>query len=308
MFKRTLKVGLIAILALTWASVLIPAQITQKAYAEDFDCNSTVPAKIEEQVEIITNQNPPKLSDFALCMQQIQSQDCSDSDIETCLANQEESINIVETAKAASSTKMSTEDSMADNFGEDIVGSLKTDMCLTETEQKTKIAVYTEEQILETPPPGSTNIKNCFRNTFCLDRGNGLECISYNNKSEHCTAASSKIDFNPTTGNATLKSDTGEIKKRVSISCEPIQVILGNDGLDILYSYIGMLYTWGASVVGIIAVLVLVISGIQISAAAGDQNALTAAKTRIFQSLMGLAILFLSAIILYTINPTFFIK
>ena len=55
-----------------------------------------------------------------------------------------------------------------------------------------------------------------------------------------------------------------------------------------------------------IAVLIMVISGIQISAAAGDQQAVTNAKNRIVQSLGGLALLFLSGIVLYTINPTFF--
>jgi type IV secretory pathway VirB2 component (pilin) len=58
----------------------------------------------------------------------------------------------------------------------------------------------------------------------------------------------------------------------------------------------------------VIAVLIIVISGIQISAAGGDQTTVTNAKNRIVQSLGGLVILFLSAIILYTINPTFFTK
>ena len=61
-----------------------------------------------------------------------------------------------------------------------------------------------------------------------------------------------------------------------------------------------------AGVVGIIAVLIIVISGIQISMDQGGGESVTSAKNRIMQSLAGLVILFLSALILYTINPTFF--
>ena len=59
---------------------------------------------------------------------------------------------------------------------------------------------------------------------------------------------------------------------------------------------------------GIIAVLVIVVSGIQISIDQGSGEGVTAAKNRITQSLAGLVILFLSALILYSINPTFFTK
>ena len=75
-----------------------------------------------------------------------------------------------------------------------------------------------------------------------------------------------------------------------------------------LYGYIGMIYTWGASIVGIIAVLIIVISGIQISAGGGDPEAINSAKKRIIQSLSGIAVLFLSGLILYTINPDFFVR
>ena len=94
--------------------------------------------------------------------------------------------------------------------------------------------------------------------------------------------------------------------KNTSVTYNPVQVFISKSGVDMLYLYIGAIYRWGASIIGIIAVLVIVISGIQISAAGGEQAAVTSAKTRITQSLVGIVILFLSGIILYTINPTFF--
>ncbi len=88
--------------------------------------------------------------------------------------------------------------------------------------------------------------------------------------------------------------------------CSYVQVLIGTSGTGLLKTYIAILYRWAASIVGIIAVLVIVISGIQISADQGSGESVGSAKTRIMQSLAGLVILFLSALILYTINPTFF--
>lgn len=96
------------------------------------------------------------------------------------------------------------------------------------------------------------------------------------------------------------------INEQDKYSCRQIQAVLSKGGTSLIYGYIGMVYRWGASIVGIIAVLVIVISGIQISAAGGDPEAINEAKKRIIQSIAGIAMLFLSGLILYTINPTFF--
>lgn len=91
-------------------------------------------------------------------------------------------------------------------------------------------------------------------------------------------------------------------------NCTLVQIIRGTSGTGILKTYIAVIYRWAAGIVGIIAVLIIVISGIQISMDQGSGESVGAAKTRIMQSLSGLVILFLSALILYTINPTFFTK
>ena len=88
--------------------------------------------------------------------------------------------------------------------------------------------------------------------------------------------------------------------------CTLVQVIRGTSGVGIIKTYVTIMYRWASSIVGIIAVLVIVISGIQISMDQGGGDGVTAAKTRIFQSITALTVLFLSALILYTINPTFF--
>ena len=84
------------------------------------------------------------------------------------------------------------------------------------------------------------------------------------------------------------------------------QVITGNSGDEILTNFASMLYRWLAGFIGVVAVLMLVVGGIQISTAGADQEGLQGGKDRIIAALVGLAILFLSSLILYTINPNFF--
>ena len=85
-------------------------------------------------------------------------------------------------------------------------------------------------------------------------------------------------------------------------------VILSKGGTSLITGYISTIYTWGATVAGIISVLVIILSGIQLSASAGDSQAVEGAKNRIIKSLLGLAVLLLSGVILYTINPNFFVR
>lgn len=96
--------------------------------------------------------------------------------------------------------------------------------------------------------------------------------------------------------------------KKTVFSCEQVQVFLSKGGTSLIEGYIKLIYTWGASLAGLIAVSVLIVSAIQISLAGGDSNALQSAKERIIKSFVGLAVLFLSGLILYTINPNFYTK
>ncbi len=144
---------------------------------------------------------------------------------------------------------------------------------------------------LSEPLPGTTVssgdavLINAYKGTCCT-KYKGNQCINsanvYYNSSSECESA-----FNT--------------------RCSPVQIMVSTTGIGLLKFYVLQLYIWAASVVGIVAVLVIVFSGIQIAASAGEDQ-VGNARTRIVQSLAGIAILFLSALILYTINPTFFIR
>jgi hypothetical protein len=83
-------------------------------------------------------------------------------------------------------------------------------------------------------------------------------------------------------------------------------LIEGKDGLDLLKNYATMVYKWIAGLVGAVCILTIVLSGIQISIGGLSQEEVSGAKDRIGRSLIGMVVLFLSAFILYTINPIFF--
>lgn len=80
------------------------------------------------------------------------------------------------------------------------------------------------------------------------------------------------------------------------------------DGLYFLMKYASAIYKYMAGIVGFIAVLVLVVSGLQISASglSGEANAVGEAKERIMRALMALALVFMTGVLLYTVNPVFF--
>jgi hypothetical protein len=83
-------------------------------------------------------------------------------------------------------------------------------------------------------------------------------------------------------------------------------VVVGRTGADIIGSYSATIYKWMAGIVGAICVLIIVVSGIQISMSGISADDVSSAKDRITRALIGLAILFLSGFILATINPIFF--
>lgn len=173
--------------------------------------------------------------------------------------------------------------------------------CITPDDANNIIAVVEEPIETELTNTDQTKVRTCTRNTFCVRREEKKEqeCITYLNAKK---SGEKYEPFCSTEASNYMKDNPGD----ASLYCQPVQVFLSSTGTGLLFTYISTIYKWAASVIGIVAVLVIVISGIQISAAAGDQQAVTNAKNRIVQTLGGLALLFLSAIILYTINPTFF--
>jgi len=96
-----------------------------------------------------------------------------------------------------------------------------------------------------------------------------------------------------------------EVKLSESIGGE--EVVDGNTGIEFVGDYIAKMYKYGASLIGLVCVLVIAMSGVQIIAGGANPEGVTQAKTRIFQAILSLVLLLGSALILKTVNPGFFV-
>ncbi len=93
----------------------------------------------------------------------------------------------------------------------------------------------------------------------------------------------------------------------------PIQAILTEDPdkpyqgpFGLLYGYLGLIYSYMSGLIVGVAVLFVVIGGIQMSTSGGDESKFSEGKSRITKAITGIILWFTASLILYTINPTFF--
>lgn len=169
-------------------------------------------------------------------------------------------------------------------------------------EQKGKIITILEENIgkateyEDLSSQEGTEILDCFRITTCTKTEQKPAAGQPETKTSiKCVSEYQKICTPSTNTDGT-----------VTVTCQRIQVLITKSGIDLLFTYIGIIYRWAAGIIGIISVFYMVFGGIQIATAGEDSQKIETAKEKITQSLAGLVLLFLSALILYTINPNFF--
>ncbi len=77
--------------------------------------------------------------------------------------------------------------------------------------------------------------------------------------------------------------------------------------IGIMSQYITMLYKYILAFGSIVAVLVIMFGGIKMMTSGGDSGATSESKEMIIRTLSGLALLFLTGLFLYTVNPNFYI-
>lgn len=179
------------------------------------------------------------------------------------------------------------------------------------------IAVVLEEGFQNSTPKGNTSnsyesVRDCFRINMCklTKVKNSYNVLSQDTKTDYINRMICQSELK-----ATCADEYRQISNPTAaatsdqpyVTCQKVQVLLTKKGgAGLIYLYVGTIYKWAASIVGILCVLIIVVNGIIISASAGDQQAVTNAKTRITQSIVALVILFLSALILNTANPNFY--
>lgn len=91
-------------------------------------------------------------------------------------------------------------------------------------------------------------------------------------------------------------------------ACNRVQIYYAQSGSDLIFSYAKRIYLYAAGIGGIFCVMYLIVGGIGLASSGGDSGGAEKGKAMITQSLMGLALLFLSALLLNFVNPNFFTR
>ncbi len=180
---------------------------------------------------------------------------------------------------------------------------------------KGKILVITEEPFGSASGAGGSNDDGnnstfrCARKTVCslppaadatAGAGNAAKqkrvCSPTYDQPDGCT---------PTTGQKL--TDAMKATDGAYTICEMVQVYVADVGTNLLYLYIGQIYRYMAWFGGILAVFILIVAGFMMTTAGDNTEQVNKAKSLINRCITGLVVLFLSAAILYIINPNFFI-
>jgi len=121
---------------------------------------------------------------------------------------------------------------------------------------------------------------------------------------ETCTIKDGKTDcvMELWRGGAIPKDARGPIQ--AVLTFEPDKPYEGPFGL--LYNYLGLIYAYMSGLIIAVAILFVVVGGIQMSTSGGDTAKFDAGKSRIVKAVVGIILWFTASLILYTINPTFF--
>lgn len=185
--------------------------------------------------------------------------------------------------------------------------SLETDSCGTENiftglVEKGDCTTQVITEITEivssaTPDPESTEgdkIVNLYQGTCCLIYDSTGTC--YNTRTYY-TDSLAQCE--------TMANGTGDGGLTGPNNCQLRQWLIASSGMGLLKLYVKQIFTYGSFVVGAIAVATIILNGVRISVA-GVSGDISEAKQKITQSLSGIVLLFLSALILYSINPDFF--
>jgi hypothetical protein len=167
---------------------------------------------------------------------------------------------------------------------------------------KDLLVVINEEPLGEniTDIPGS-GIKRCDRGTHCTwmyssdGKSGKWDCISKYVEKGSCQNTP-KPGFNA----------DGTPKETSYFRCDPVQAYVAHSGPDLLFSYIAQIYRYAAITGGVVSVMFLIFGGLMIAASGDNSEAVGKGKAIIVRSISGIILLFLSALILYTVNPNFF--
>ncbi len=190
-----------------------------------------------------------------------------------------------------------------------LVKTFKSDsMCISD-EEKTSM-IYT---VLETPIDSAEDEAAYDTGKGVIDNGDGTQtrrCYRFTGIHKNKKIPTDQYLIKKCPDEANLSDGSYGMQTNGDyFDCQEVTVIMSaaeQGGIGVLNVYISLIYRWVAGIVGVIAVLIIIVSGLQIITAQGESEAITAGKKRIIQSIGGIVLLFFATGLLYMINPTFF--
>ena len=145
----------------------------------------------------------------------------------------------------------------------------------------------------------------------CTDSNNPLAYINFvyktmtgSEKYDGKTSASSSSST--TSGPLESNSTNGAIALQAPLPIGDIGTQVEDSNASYFFVYILKIYRWVAGIAGAFAVLMVMFGGFQVAMARGDTGMADEGRKRILQAVTGLVLLFVSSILLRTINPNFF--
>ncbi len=92
---------------------------------------------------------------------------------------------------------------------------------------------------------------------------------------------------------------------------EDDKITLEKDGrkgaIVIMEQYVSQIFIYGAGLISVIAVIWIIIGGYEIMFSGASSGEITSGKDKIVKAILGIVLVFLSALLLHTINPQFFL-
>lgn len=179
---------------------------------------------------------------------------------------------------------------------------------------KDKIIVITEEPLGSASGAGNTtdggnSAFRCARKTECTPAPTSDAPAGAGNPAKQKRVCKATYvapgDCSPTTGQKL--TDAMSAQDGTYTICEMVQVYVADGGTNLLYFYIGQIYRYFAWFGGILAVLIMIVAGFMQATAGDNTEQVNKAKTLLARCITGLVVLFLSAAILYIVNPNFFV-
>lgn len=201
-------------------------------------------------------------------------------------------------AQEVADIKVTLEDTFSVVYEPGSCGSTNTSTGMLEKGDCTGVVLSEVAEVVSSATPSTDSSTDRIVNVY-----QGVCCLLYN-KENICYETRTYYTADMATCK-TIEAGTGTTLPEGKTNCSLRQWIIASTGMGLLKIYVKQIFTFGSMIVGAIAVGNIILNGIRISMA-GVSGDISEAKQKITQSLSGIVLLFLSALILYSINPDFF--